>query len=130
MSPSVFASRLQQLNASAPAPARFVFAPYDQLTAAIGPLSRATPAELGIVVVECPEKARKRPYHQQKLALVLTNLRHFALEQAALGRRVVHLVAAGDDSDGPVAANGRRALLSMTPPSANCASTCRGSWTG
>ncbi len=116
MSRSVFASRLQQLNASTFAPARFVFVPYDQLSAAIGPLSRAGPAELGIVLMECREKARKRPYHQQKLALVLTNLRHFALEQAALGRRVVHLTAAGDYASAlrPFAAS-TGPLLCMTP---------------
>ncbi len=72
---------------------RFVFVPYDQLSDAIGPLSREPARELGVVVVECPEKAGRRPYHQQKLALVLTNLRHFALEQAARGIAVRHVVA-------------------------------------
>ncbi len=72
---------------------RWLFVPYDQLTDAQGPLARESPRELGIVVVECPEKAERRPYHQQKLALVLTNLRHFALEQAARGVAVRHVVA-------------------------------------
>ncbi len=76
-----------------PAGRRWVFVPYDQLTAEVGPLSREDPRELGIVVVECPAKAQRRPYHQQKLALVLTNLRHFALEQAARGVAVRHEVA-------------------------------------
>ena len=34
-------------------------------------------------------KARQRPYHQQKLALVLTNLRHFALEAQEAGHPVI-----------------------------------------
>jgi deoxyribodipyrimidine photolyase-related protein len=72
---------------------RWLFVPYDQLTDAVGPLARTPANELGIVVVECPEKARRRPYHQQKLALVLTNLRHFALEQAERGVAVRHVVA-------------------------------------
>ena len=103
---SVFASRLSALNVATPTPASFVFVPYDQLTTAVGPLSRAGPAALGVVVVESPAKARLRPYHQQKLALLLTNLRHFALEVAASGRRVVHLVADGDYASalGPFAA--------------------------
>ncbi|MBL9027094.1 MAG: cryptochrome/photolyase family protein [Myxococcales bacterium] len=71
---------------------RWLFVPYDQLSDEIGPLSREDPKELGIVVVECPEKAARRPYHKQKLALVLTNLRHFAIEQAARGVAVRHVV--------------------------------------
>ncbi len=71
----------------------WLFVPYDQLTDAVGPLSRKPPRELGIVVVECPGKAGRRPYHQQKLALVLTSLRHFAVEQAARGVAVRHVVA-------------------------------------
>jgi len=80
---------------------RWLFVPYDQLTDAIGPLAREDPRELGIVVVECPGKAAKRPYHQQKLALVLANLRHFALEQAARGIAVRHEV--GDSYAGALA---------------------------
>ncbi|MFO0722740.1 MAG: cryptochrome/photolyase family protein [Myxococcota bacterium] len=72
---------------------RWIFVPYDQLGDQVGPLSREDPRTLGVVLVECPEKAARRPYHQQKLALVLTSLRHFALEQAARGVAVQHLVA-------------------------------------
>ena len=72
---------------------RWLFLPYDQLTDAVGPLSRESPREMGIVLVECPAKAARRPYHKQKLALVLTSLRHFALEQAERGVAVRHVVA-------------------------------------
>lgn len=72
---------------------RWLFVPYDQLTDAVGPLAREPASALGIIVVECPEKAARRPYHKQKLALVLANLRHFALEQAARGIAVRHVVA-------------------------------------
>ena len=113
---SLFRRRLFELNASAPSPARFLFVAYDQLNVTIGPLARHGADELGIVVVECPQKARKRPYHRQKLALLLTNLRHFALEQAAAGRRVVHLVAEGDYASAlrPFAREHGR-LVAMTP---------------
>lgn len=59
--------------------------PYDQLTDQCGPLAEHAPDELGIVMLENPHKARRRPYHKQKLALVLANGRQFALEQAARG---------------------------------------------
>jgi deoxyribodipyrimidine photolyase-related protein len=79
-----------------PAGRRWLFVPYDQLTDQIGPLSREDPAELGIVLVESLWKARRRPYHKQKLAWVLANMRHFALEQAARGVAVRHV-----RTDGP-----------------------------
>ncbi|MFO0611684.1 MAG: cryptochrome/photolyase family protein [Polyangiaceae bacterium] len=67
---------------------RFVYVPYDQLTDAVGPLSRLRPSERGIVLVESWGKPARRPYHQQKLALLLANQRQFALEQARLGADV------------------------------------------
>lgn len=75
-----------------PAGRRWVFVPYDQLSDRIGPLSREDPKELGIVLIENSWKAARRPYHKQKLALVLCNLRHFALEQAERGVAVRHLM--------------------------------------
>ncbi len=72
---------------------RWVFVPYDQLTDAVGPLSMKAPGELGIVLIECPGRAARRPYHQQKLALILANMRHFAIEQAGRGVAVRHLVS-------------------------------------
>ena len=71
---------------------RWIFIPPDQLSDQIGPLSREPARELGIVLVETQAKAARRPYHKQKLLLVLANLRHFALEQAARGVAVRHLV--------------------------------------
>ncbi len=73
----------------------WLFVPYDQLSAGIGPLATEDPRTLGIVVIENPWKAALRPYHKQKLALVIGNLRHFALEQAERGVAVRHIVAQG-----------------------------------
>ncbi len=78
---------------------RWVFVAYDQLTAAVGPLADIPVRELGIVLVEAPQKASHRPYHRQKLATVLANLRHFALEQAARGVAVHHVVSPGSYAD-------------------------------
>jgi deoxyribodipyrimidine photolyase-related protein len=74
---------------------RWLFVPYDQLTDTVGPLSREDPKSLGIVLVENAWKGDRRPYHKQKLALILTNIRHFALEQAERGIAVRHIVANG-----------------------------------
>jgi deoxyribodipyrimidine photolyase-related protein len=74
---------------------RWVYVPYDQLTDRIGPLADAEPADVGIVLVESLAKPRRRPYHKQKLALLLTNMRHFALEQAERGVAVDY--RAGED---------------------------------
>ncbi|MEC8512382.1 MAG: cryptochrome/photolyase family protein [Planctomycetota bacterium] len=72
---------------------RWVYAPYDQLTARLGPLSTARPSELALLLVEAPSKASRRPYHKQKLFLVLANQRRFALEQAKRGVLVRYEVA-------------------------------------
>lgn len=74
---------------------RWLFVPYDQLHGDLGPLGCEPPGELGIVLVESRAKAARRPYHKQKLALVLANLRHFALEQQARGVAVRHVATAG-----------------------------------
>ncbi len=84
---------------------RWLYVPYDQLSDGIGPLAREPASELGIVLVEAPAKAARRPYHRQKLLAVLTSMRHFALEQAARGVAVRYVVSAGSYADalGPLA---------------------------
>ncbi|MGB0330633.1 MAG: cryptochrome/photolyase family protein [Planctomycetota bacterium] len=81
-----FLEQLSAANPVGPGPERtWVFVPYDQLTDRVGPLAKLRPSEAGIVMVECPAKASRRPYHRQKLFLVLANQRRFALEQAGRG---------------------------------------------
>lgn len=82
--PSAFSTRLAERNPTAP-PERWVYAPYDQLTDRIGPLASATRGSVGLILLESEGKGGRRPYHKQKLALILANQRHFALEQAAKG---------------------------------------------
>ncbi len=86
------------------------YVPYDQLNDAFGPLSRLSPTEAGIVMVEAPWKAGRRPYHKQKLATVLTTARHFALEQAERGVAVRYMV-----SDGSYAVALREAAAELGP---------------
>src|ERR1700742_5356929 len=91
---SVFARALAERN-SDPRGRTWIFVAYDQLTDAVGPLSRIDPREAGIVLVENRWKAARRPYYKQKLAMVLANLRHFALEQAERGVAVRRIVGEG-----------------------------------
>lgn len=70
---------------------RWIYVPYDRLTDRAGPLLKTAAAESGIVMVESLEKGMRRPYHKKKLALVLANERHFALEQAARGVKVIYI---------------------------------------
>ncbi len=91
---------------------RWIFAAPDQLTSLVGPLSEGPARALGLVLVETPAKAARRPYHQQKLALVLANQRHFALEQAARGVAVRHVV--DERGYAPALAEQARALGPLT----------------
>jgi deoxyribodipyrimidine photolyase-related protein len=96
MSKSYFGKELEHVQGSLkPKGRRWIYVPYDQVTDAVGPLSREDSKTLGIVLVENPWKASRRPYHKQKLAVILANLRHFALEQAQRGVAVRHVVAKG-----------------------------------
>ena len=69
----VFRERLAASSKSTASSRRWVYVPYDQLTDAIGPLSRLPPAERGVVLVESTGKPARRPYHKQKLALLLAS---------------------------------------------------------
>ena len=64
---------------------RWILVLEDQLSDEIGPLSREDPDDLGILLVESHWRARRRPYHKQKIAFHFLNLRQFALEQAQRG---------------------------------------------
>jgi deoxyribodipyrimidine photolyase-related protein len=97
-------------------PARWVWVPEDQLTAEIGPLVGADPAAVGVVIVEHHGKARVRPYHRQRLAMVWSNQRHFALELAGRGFAVRYLTAPGRLAEVlGAAADELGPLLAMTP---------------
>ena len=75
---------------------RWHYVSYDRLSAELGPLRDADPADLGLVFVESTAKADRRAYHKRKLALVLSNERHFALEMAERGWKILYV---GTDVD-------------------------------
>lgn len=112
----VFRSELASLAPDDPGERTWVYVPYDQLSWRIGPLGELKPSEAGIVMVECPAKAARRPYHKQKLFLILANQRRFALEQAKRGVAVDYRVH--PDGYAPAlreAAGAHGTLLHMEP---------------
>ncbi len=69
---------------------RWIYIPYDRYTDRTGPLTEQPPEKTGIVIVESTAKALRRPYHKKKLVVLISNMRHFALEQAAKGAKVLY----------------------------------------
>ena len=109
---------LQQVMEAAPTPnevreRRWIYVPYDRLTDRVGPLREAA-AATGIVMVESLEKGMRRPYHKKKLALLLANERHFALEQAARGVKVIYVFTRKSFGDGLLTAQAQYGLKGIT----------------
>ena len=69
----------------------WVWLAYDQLNAAF--LKSLNLGNIGVVLVESSSKAKLRPYHQQKLGMLLSNQRHFALELQSQGIPVLYLLS-------------------------------------
>ncbi len=67
-----------------------VYLPYDRYTDRVGPLAHLEPQKTLLIVVESTAKAHRRLYHKKKLILILSHMRHFALEQAARGVHVFY----------------------------------------
>jgi deoxyribodipyrimidine photolyase-related protein len=93
---------------------RWVYVPYDRLTDRTGPLSEQPPRETGLVMMEALGKARRRPYHKKKLALIVASQRQFALEQAARGVKVIFVFTRGDHAEGLMEAQHRLGQREMT----------------
>lgn len=79
---------------------RWIFIPYDRFTDRTGPLTEQPAADTGIVLVESTAKALRRPYHKKKLVLLISNMRHFALEQAERGVSVLYHFTPGSHGQG------------------------------
>lgn len=69
---------------------RWIYVPYDRFTDRVGPIAEQDAAATGIVLVESTAKALRRPYHKKKLVVLISNMRHFALEQQARGVAVLY----------------------------------------
>ena len=99
MTSKVFFNKLQKVNPEY-RPERWVYVPYDQLNEKIGPLHEFRDARLGIILIESSWKPQRRRYHKQKLVHLLSNQRHFALEQAERGIHVKYII--GQESYGTI----------------------------
>ena len=74
----------------------WVWMAYDQLNLELIRDIEQRFGTIGLVFIESEMKGRSRPYHKQKLALLLSNQRHFSLEAQAQGYAVQYIVTKGD----------------------------------
>jgi deoxyribodipyrimidine photolyase-related protein len=79
---------------------RWIYLPYDRLTDRTGPLHATAPSDAGLILVESAAKGHRREYHKKKIALLLANERHFALEQATRGVAILYITEQGTHGDG------------------------------
>ncbi len=96
---------MDQIAAFEPSPVeaaarKWVYVPYDRLHDGVGPLSETVPEGAVVVMMESRAKGTRRPYHKKKLTLVLSAMRHFALEQAERGCCVVYGASPTSFADG------------------------------
>ena len=97
---------------------RWIFVPYDRFTDRTGPLTEQPASDTGIVIVESTAKALRRPYHKKKLVLLISNMRHFALEQAERGVSVLYHFTLGSHGQGLLELQKQQkvpALITMKP---------------
>ncbi len=89
---TTFETRIESAYPSAEdmAHRRWIYVPYDRYTDRVGPIAEQAAADTGIVIVESTAKALRRPYHKKKLVVLISNMRHFALEQQARGVSVLY----------------------------------------
>ena len=76
----------------------WVWLAYDQLNVAFLDTLELE-GRLGVVLIESSTKAQRRPYHQQKLGVLLSNQRHFAVELEAAGYPVAYVISSGSYSE-------------------------------
>ena len=79
---------------------QWIYLPYDRLTDRTGPLHDIAAADAGLILIESAAKGHRREYHKKKIALLLSNERHFALEQAARGVAILYAAETGTHGDG------------------------------
>ncbi len=106
---SHFLSQLR--DDSALQPKRWLWVAHDQLHPQLNPWAGESPEETGLIYIESRQRGNARPYHRQKLAFLLSNLRHRALESQSEGHPVLYLFS--DDDYGTVLAETAKELGSI-----------------
>ena len=66
------------------------FVSYDQLNHDIFPWANYERKNNGLILIESSQKGNSKNFHKQKLALLLSNMRHFAEEAKSLGHPVIY----------------------------------------
>ena len=79
-------------------PKRWVFLLYDQLNLSLIPFHDEHPTETGLILIESIAKGTSRPYHKQKIAVLISNMRHFAIEAQKKGHPVSYIMTKEDYS--------------------------------
>ena len=74
----------------------WVWLSYDQLNLGLLVDLQQIYPTLGLILIESEAKGKSRPYHKQKLALLLSNLRHFAIEAQAQGFPIHYVMTHGN----------------------------------
>lgn len=71
-------------------PENYVWVLYDQLSIFHPILKTSIPQKTCLIFIETSQKPKLRPYHKQKLTLLLSSMRHFALEKAEEGFSILY----------------------------------------
>lgn len=87
-----FEKKLAAVNPPPVKDAGLIYIHHDQLNDEMGPISREKPASRNILLVESHSFWDRRPYHRQKIALVIANQRAFAIELARRGWHVEYCI--------------------------------------
>ena len=66
------------------------FVPYDQLNHDIFPWANLDRENTGLIFIESSKKGNSKKFHKQKLALLLSNMRHFSEEAKSLGHPIIY----------------------------------------
>ena len=96
-------------------PKEWHFVAYDQLNSKLFP-DYETPQDLGLIFVETKWKPKQIPYHKQKLVLLLSNMRNFALEMQEIGHPVIYLQSETDYSSTLMPVAEQKGLITATMP--------------
>ena len=87
----------------------------DQLNANLFP-DYENPQDLGLIFVETKWKPKQIPYHKQKLVLLLSNMRNFALEMQEIGHPIIYLQSETDYSSTLMPVAEQKGLITATMP--------------
>ena len=91
------------------------FVAYDQLNSDLLP-TFSDPSQLGLIFIETSWKAKQIPYHKQKLALLLSNQRHFALEMQESGHPIKYIFSDKEYSEVIAGLNEKIGQISVVKP--------------